>query len=177
MSARHWRRSRRSKEEEEEEKLLAGLTAIGMGEGLWISRFRLAGETTVKFDMRVPNILTRESSLGLRLNWDGKSGYESRFFNSIARISRGRVRGARSTTLRKYKPHPRKWFPRKDEPVPIGQVLRERPAHFASARPSTSRPCSKTMSTGMPARERWSRSPWSCSGTLPSSRVRSFAAW
>lgn len=101
------------------EKLLPGLAAIGYRKGLWVSRFPLAGDAKVKFEMRVPNLLTRQSVLRLRLNWDGKSGYETRFFNTIARLSGGNARRARSTKIRAYRTHPRKWFPRKGESVPI----------------------------------------------------------
>ena len=56
------------------EKLLPDLAAVGVGQGMWVSRVSLAGETKVTFDIRLPNILTGVSSLSVILNWDGRPG-------------------------------------------------------------------------------------------------------
>jgi hypothetical protein len=99
---------------DEEEKLLPGLVGIGMDGGLWVSRFPLAGETRLQFDIRIPNILTRQSVLRVYINFKGKPVFETSFFNSISKSGRRRM-----TQYRDYQAHASKWFPRKGEPVPV----------------------------------------------------------
>jgi hypothetical protein len=101
------------------EKLLPGLAAIGMDGGKWVSRFPLAGATKVSFDIRIPNLLTRESSLTLRLNWNGKTGYETSFFTSIARVSGDQTLSPRYASDPKLRKPASSWFPRKGEPVKV----------------------------------------------------------
>ncbi|MBI4601436.1 MAG: hypothetical protein HY721_05670, partial [Planctomycetes bacterium] len=101
------------------EKLLPGLAAIAMGEGTWTSRFRLAGETRVSFDMRIPNLLTEQSTMKIRIGWDGSAGYETTFFNSIAFIASGIPKGLIAASDPKHKRHAFHWFQRGAEPVPV----------------------------------------------------------
>ncbi len=101
------------------EKLLPGLAGIGYGRGVWVSRFPLAGETKVSFEIRVPNILTRESDLRVRINSKNRAALETSFFNSLSKVSNGIVRGTVLTSLEKYQGPASKWFPRKGEPIPV----------------------------------------------------------
>jgi hypothetical protein len=101
------------------EKLLPGLAGIGMEKGIWVSRFPLAGDTKVTFQIRVPNLLTRLSSIKLRINWNGKTGYETNFFGSIAKVSNDSAGAPRWGPDPKFKKPAPEWFPRRGEPVPV----------------------------------------------------------
>jgi hypothetical protein len=103
----------------EEEKLVPGLCAAGIGDGLWTSKFGFLGDAWIEMGFRVPNILTRQSSFLLRVNWDKGAGYETNFFQSIAYMSKGTPKGLIPNTLPEYKGHPEKWFPRKGDSVKV----------------------------------------------------------
>ncbi|MBN1443159.1 MAG: hypothetical protein JXA90_10640 [Planctomycetes bacterium] len=100
---------------EEDEKILPGLAGIALGAGSWISKFQLAGGIRVKFDMRVPNILTRQSSVTLITNYKGRPTLATPFFNAIVKNPGSTY----PTPIRDYRSHASNWFPRKGEAIPI----------------------------------------------------------
>ena len=106
----------------DEEKLLPGLAALGYEKGVWISRFPLKGNTWLEFGFRLPNLISTQSSFAAIVNWDPKrkSGYQTSFFQSIAKLSRGRPKARKTTRIKQYRRRPNDWFPRKGESVKIG---------------------------------------------------------
>ena len=67
----------------DKEQLLPGLAAAGIGRGKWKSRFRLGGNIKVSFAMRIPNLLTRQSQIRVRLEHKKNRGWETNFFNNL----------------------------------------------------------------------------------------------
>ncbi len=112
---------------DKEEKLLPGLAVLGYEKGLWVSRFPLKGDTWVNFGFRLPNLISGQSSFAAIVNWDPKkrSGYQTSFFQSIAKLSRGRPISRRMTRIKQYRRPPNDWFPRKGESVQIGFGIQE----------------------------------------------------
>ena len=98
-----------------------GFTAIGLGEGAWVSRFPLKGNAQLEFGFRVPNLITQRSAFKAIIQWNPKkkSGLSTDFFNKISKISRGRDKGGRTTTIKNYQRTASYWFPRKNDPVKI----------------------------------------------------------
>ena len=114
------RRFIRYGDQKDGEKLLPGLAAVGIGRGAWMSRFPLAGETKVRFKMRIPNLLTSASTFKVCVNWDDDSGYEVNSLNAVSLISDGQPRGgSHRSPDREYREHMARWFPRKGESVPV----------------------------------------------------------
>jgi hypothetical protein len=113
------------KNKDEEEQLLPGLTAIGVGDGSFLSRFPVAGEPWVEMGFRIPNLIGKESNVRLRVNWKKKSGYETNFFKTIAYVSDGNVKGSQVTPLKEYQGTPDSWFPRKGQSVKVEFGIRE----------------------------------------------------
>lgn len=104
-----------------EVKVMPGLAALGYEKGLWVSRFPLKGNTRLEFGFRLPNLISSQSRFSAIINWDPKkrSGYQTSFFQSVGRISGGRVSSQRMTRIKQYRRPPNDWFPRKGESVPI----------------------------------------------------------
>ncbi|HVR74173.1 MAG TPA: hypothetical protein VMT52_07575 [Planctomycetota bacterium] len=102
---------------DDQEVLVPGLSAVGMGEGVWTSRFPVAGNPWVEFGMRVPNLIGSQSNIKIRVNWQKGSGYETNFFNSVSYIAGGNIKSLQSTPIKEYQPPTFKWFPRKDRKV------------------------------------------------------------
>ena len=104
-----------------DEKIVPGFAVLGYEKGSWISRFPLKGNTRVEFGFRLPNLISGQSSFSAIVNWDPKkrSGYQTSFFQSIAKLSRGRPTSRRTTRIKQYRRPPNDWFPRKGESVPI----------------------------------------------------------
>lgn len=96
------------------EVLLPGLSAVGIGDGVWTSRFPVAGKPWVEFGMRVPNLIGSQSNIKVRVNWQKGTGYETNFFNNVSFIAGGSVKSLQSTPIKEYQPPTYKWFPRKD---------------------------------------------------------------
>ena len=98
-----------------------GFAAIGLKDGLWVSKFPLKGATQLEFGFRIPNLVTQESNFKAIINWNPKkkSGFATNFFNKISRISRGKEKGSRLTPIKQYQRTASYWFPRKNDPVPI----------------------------------------------------------
>jgi hypothetical protein len=115
----------KDKKDNEEEQLIPGLTAIGMGEGTWLSRFPVAGEPWVEMGFRIPNLIGKESNVRVRVNWKKKTGYETNFFKSISYISDGSVKGTNVTLLKEYQGTPNTWFPRKGKSVKVEFGVRD----------------------------------------------------
>lgn len=112
---------------DDKETLVPGLCAMGMGDGAWVSRFRLAGTPWVQVNVRVPNLIGAQSNLKVRVNWERNSGYETSFFNSVSYVSNGNVKAGDATERPEFKAHASKWFPRhsKTANVKVGFGLRD----------------------------------------------------
>lgn len=108
-------------------RILPGFAVLGYERGLWVSRFPLQGDTWLDFGFRLPNLISSQSSFSAIVNWDPKkrSGYQTSFFNSISKLSRGRPSSRRMTRIKQYRRPPNDWFPRKGESVQIGFGIRE----------------------------------------------------
>lgn len=100
---------------------MPGLAALGYDKGQWVSRFPLKGSTRLEFGFRLPNLISSQSNFAAIVNWDPqkRSGYQTGFFHSIARIYDGRPTSHRMTRIKEYRRPPNDWFPRKGESVPI----------------------------------------------------------
>jgi hypothetical protein len=115
----------KDKKDKEEEQLIPGLTAIGIGEGTWLSRFPVAGEPWVEMGFRIPNLIGKESNVRIRVNWKKKTGYETNFFKSISYVSDGTVKGTNVTPIKEYQGTPNTWFPRKGKSVKVEFGVRD----------------------------------------------------
>ena len=101
------------------EQLLPGLAAAGIGRGKWRSRFRLGGNVEVSFAMRIPNLLTRQSQVRVRIEHKKNRGWETNFFNNLSRVSGGKARGTIKTKKAKFKGTAGEWFPRQGKAIPV----------------------------------------------------------
>ena len=95
--------------------IIPGFCALGKGRGVWTSRFPIAGETNVQFNLRIPNPLGRASDFRLRINSRNGNAFETIFFNSIARVKRGKPTGRVTSSIKKFRGVPTRWFPRNAE--------------------------------------------------------------
>ena len=114
---RRFIRLKQKKNNDEPEQLIPGLAAIGIGDGSWVSRFPVAGEPWVEMGFRVPNLIGKESTVRVRVNWKKKTGYETNFFKTISYISNGTMKGTQTTPLKEYQGPPTTWFPRKGQAI------------------------------------------------------------
>ena len=98
-----------------DDTVIPGFCVLGKGKSVWTSRFPLAGETNLQFNFRIPNLLGRASDIRLRINSKKRGGYETTFFNSIAKVKKGKPSGRVVSSLKKYRGVPTRWFPRSAE--------------------------------------------------------------
>lgn len=94
--------------------------------GFWVSRYPLQGETWLDIQFRIPNLLNKQSSFSAIVNFDKKkkSGYQTNFFQTISRLSRGQPKSTRRPKLKKFRANASNWIKR-GEIVPMGFGIRD----------------------------------------------------
>jgi len=112
-----------------DEKPIENFACIGLSNAAamtaWISRFPVGGDTKIRFNFRIPNLLTLQSGFMVQLNKERSTWIEVDFFTVIKKYAGGNKIGEKPTGLKEYAGPASKWFPRKEVagvPVEISTV-------------------------------------------------------